>query len=322
MRPIMNRTPHRGVVSCGSLPHGLFTFAFRAILLASVVAMLLTALGSETIPAVSSALVASTLAKALALTYEADRDKFLTPPNLKMLVADVKSARTLWARTQRLLEECRIRRINLEPALVERAEVGHVIFLKRFGPIGPNQAVERLVTISRRFHRSSFQLDTTIAWFANEAWTQHRQGYAQRMQADGKLSKPQLVGGGRRDHLLARKYYRISVRYALRAAKLRPDDPNVGWLFWATPLPKQYRSLSIWGACLFLVRQKEAAWWCYEDFYSPKNLQNVDENVRLNLKVLEPRALAAIRAGVWKNPMPAIPAWAEMNRALSTLKPK
>jgi hypothetical protein len=316
MIPTMEQTPHLRVVVRMFALRGISAVIISAGILVVAMAMSPTAWGQDTRPAVSPALVASALDKALAMSHEADRDEFLASANLKKLAADVRSARELWQRTQDLLEQCRKRHVILEPAIAERAEIGRILFLKRFGPIGPARAVDRLVAVSNELNSSNFRLDALISWFAQEAWTEHCQGNAQHLLANGKLSKPAAVGGGRREQALAKKYYRTAARYALRAARINPNDPNVGWLLWAIPSPSAYNGLRTWGACLLLARHTDARWWCYGDFYSPGNLRSVLENVRANLKVLAPETLAAIRAGNWKNRPPHIPSWSEFSKAL------
>lgn len=273
-------------------------------------------LGPDTRPALSPALVAATLRKAMAVTEQAGKDKLLTPPNLRKLITDTNAARKLWHNVRSMLKQCRDHRIALAPDQVEQAEIGYVLFLKRFGPLGLAQAVDRLVAISRRFPRPNFRLDAVISWFADEAWIQHRRGYIQRIQVNGKFTKPEPTGGGLREQALAHKYYRIALRYALRTARINSNDPNVGWLLWSVPLPPAYKHLSIWGESLFLARHKEARWWCYEELYSPGNLSNLLENVRLNLKVLAPETLASIQTGNWKYQQPHIPSWSEVSKAL------
>jgi hypothetical protein len=207
---------------------------------------------------------------------------------------------------------------------VEQSEIGRVLFLKWFGPIGPGDATESLITISHRFVKthsagpglSRFEFYATVSWFAYEAWDAYSAGYVRNLAAGGGLSRPHPKGRSREDVKLARKYQLICIRYALRAVRLKPTDPNAGWLLYCVPLPRRYAKLSVLGAGAFLAGKGRAKWWCDRDFYSRSELHSLAVNVRYNLKIFAPDELSAVEAGSWRHPIGPIPKWRDVMRAL------
>lgn len=255
--------------------------------------------------------LAATLAHTESITARAERDQFSPAGSVKKLTAEVAKARALWSQLTELESRALAEGVALHQNLRLRIGLGRIVFYKRFGPVGPAQACDRLIALGRQVDRGNdFRLDAQIAWFASQAWGSLAARYTTRhLLPGGKWSKPQsVVDRSKRRSDQRKKYHQIALRYALRAARLEPTDPNVGWLFWTIPMPHKYGRLALWGACLFLTHHPKSRWWCFS--YDPGNIRAVLQNIKYNLKILAPKRLHSVELGTWQpTPLPEIPSW-------------
>jgi len=247
--------------------------------------------------------------------YQASAD----PADAQRFFKAVPIADWRWARVEKLMTQVEKHRVALPPSLELHIELTGLLLRARWGMPPPAAATE-LRRILRGDPKLGYALSVQVALLANLGAEMEGPGWTAKKNAKGILvlghktpaPSPRL---SRLDRLLC-------VRYELRALRSEPQNPTTAFLLMEAPLPPTpgpYEKLNWWGLCYFAAHWRAAKEW-YR--YSRHTVSYWAQDAEFNVKVNSLGTLIAIEAGKWHAPLPHLPTWAEVKKAMATSKKK